>query len=81
MDNGIEDQLDLDTVIVRFGLNEGDQPNALMPNFDNAKKLVNVLVHTIVIVNFLRMRCMCMNIVYFLLRTADFMNNQSRYTV
>ena len=32
--------MDLGTVIARVVLNEGHQPNALMPNFDNARELV-----------------------------------------
>ena len=44
-------------------LHEGDQPNVLTPNFNNARKLaqkeleVNMFAQTVVTVHFLRMKC------------------------
>jgi len=36
---GSEDYLNLGTILARVLLNEGDKPNALIPNFDNARKV------------------------------------------
>ena len=44
VDIGSEDELDLGTMLARLGLNEDHQPNVLMPNSDNDRKLAqNVL--------------------------------------
>ena len=58
---------DLVTVIARVVLSEGDQPNVLVPNFDNPKNLVRkeleseCVCQTVVTVNFLRMKCIQFN--------------------
>ena len=50
-------------MIARVILNEDYQPNILIPNFDNEKKLAQkeleseVFAQTIVMANFLRTRC------------------------
>ena len=47
--------MDLDTVIARSVLNEDDQPNVLVPNFDNARKLVRKQLES---------ECVCQNSCY-----------------
>ena len=54
-------------MIARVVLSEGDQPNVLVPNFDNPNNLVRkeleseCVCQTVVTVNFLMMKCTLFN--------------------